>query len=113
MELAERTLFTDDVAAMTAFYRTLLGREPIVKDDVIAIFEEGQTTVLVHETYDPEEGELPPDDHVAYTVEDVDATFEELTDTGLAVFAEPDEYDWGRSGYLTDPDGRIVELRSE
>jgi catechol 2,3-dioxygenase-like lactoylglutathione lyase family enzyme len=30
--------------------------------------------------------------------------------TGLVLRVEPRDYPWGRSAYLRDPDGRLVEL---
>ena len=111
MELIERTVFSEHVDKTAAFYQLLLGRDPIVEEESIAIFEEGQTTLLVHETYEESKTNLPPDDHVAYAVEDLDLTFNDLKNAGLEPFKEPADYDWGRSGYLKDPDGRIVELR--
>jgi catechol 2,3-dioxygenase-like lactoylglutathione lyase family enzyme len=29
---------------------------------------------------------------------------------GCALLLEPRDYSWGRSAYLRDPDGRLVEL---
>jgi catechol 2,3-dioxygenase-like lactoylglutathione lyase family enzyme len=29
---------------------------------------------------------------------------------GLRLLVEPRDYPWGRSAYLRDPDGRLVEL---
>lgn len=113
MELSERTIFTERVRETTEFYRTVLGREPIVENESIAIFEEGQTTLLIHETYEAGEDDLPADDHVAYGAEDLDRSFEELASSGLDVMEPPAEYEWGRSAYFEDPDGRIVELRAE
>ena len=43
-------------------------------------------------------------DHFALRVADVDAEAARLG-------TEANDYDWGRSAYLTDPDGRLVELR--
>ena len=48
---------------------------------------------------------MPPNvDHFAIRVGDVDAEAARLG-------TEAKDYDWGRSAYLTDPDGRLVELQ--
>jgi catechol 2,3-dioxygenase-like lactoylglutathione lyase family enzyme len=52
----------------------------------------------------------PNDDHVALAVDDLDATCVALQTSGLELLVEPREYPWGRSAYLRDPDGRLVEL---
>ena len=110
MELAELAVFTDDVPATASFYEHLLGTEPVARDDGIAIFDVDGVTLLVHENYDADDGDLPAEDHVSFEVEDVDGTFEKLVESGLTPFREPADHDWGRSAYLEDPDGRIVEL---
>ena len=33
-----------------------------------------------------------------------------LRATGVDLLVEPRDYPWGRSAYLRDPDGRLVEL---
>ena len=102
--------FTDDVEAVATFYETFLGTPPFVRDDGIAMFDAAGVTVLVHENYEPDPDDLPPEDHLAFAVEDVDATYGELTDAGLEGYREPGDEDWGRSAYLRDPDGRLLEL---
>jgi lactoylglutathione lyase len=110
MQLAELTRFVDDVEATTAFYRTLTGTEPVSEWPGGAEFDLGGATLIVHETYDPGPDDLPPADHVAFAVDDVDASFDRLADEGLAVEREPADYAWGRSAYLRDPAGNQVEL---
>lgn len=110
MRLAEITRFTDDVDATVSYYRTLLEAEPLSEWPGGAVFDLGGPTLLVHETYEPEPDDLPPENHVALAVDDVDAACERLADAGLDVDREPAEYDWGRSAYLHDPEGTLVEL---
>ena len=40
----------------------------------------------------------------------MDAACERLTQQGLTVEIPPNDYDWGRSAYLRDPDGHLIEL---
>jgi catechol 2,3-dioxygenase-like lactoylglutathione lyase family enzyme len=110
VRLAEIARFTDDVAGMAAFYRRLLAAEPVAESDGMAIFLVGETKLFIHRAYTPSEGDLPPENHVAFAVSDVDATCRELTAGGLALEVAPKDYYWGRSAYLRDPDGCLLEL---
>ena len=55
-------------------------------------------------------GDPPNEDHFAFGVADVDATAAALVAEGFSFLVEPRDFDWGRSAYLRDPDGRLVEL---
>jgi catechol 2,3-dioxygenase-like lactoylglutathione lyase family enzyme len=110
MKLVELAMFVDDVAVMERFYETLLGSAPVAKSEGMAIFMAGGTRVFVHKTYEPEEGGLPPEDHTAFEVADVDAECARLAAAGMTVEVEPQDYYWGRSAYLHDPNGRMIEL---
>lgn len=110
LPLTEIAFFTDNVAALTAFYQNLLGVDPAVQSEGMAIFGAGQTKLFIHKTYEPGAGELPPENHVAFTVKNVDDTCAELAQKGLVIEVEPQTYYWGRSAYLRDPDGQLIEL---
>jgi predicted enzyme related to lactoylglutathione lyase len=109
MELTEIATFTEDVQATASFYEHLFG-PPAFADDGIAVFDVDGVEVMVHETYDAGDGDLPPEDHYAFAVDDVDEAFADAVDAGLETYREPADHDWGRSAYLRDPDGRLVEL---
>ena len=110
MPLNEIAYFTDDVPGMQTFYGRLLGAAPIAASEGMAIFLSGDTKLFIHRNYQPDEGELPPENHVAFKVEDVDAVCGQLQGAGLAVERPPQDYYWGRSAYLRDPDGHLIEL---
>lgn len=110
MKLTELAYFTTDVPAIAAFYRALLGREPVAESDSMAIFLVGDTKIFIHQAYTPAGGDLPPENHIAMTVDDVDAACHSLTALGLAIEVPPKTYYWGRSAYLRDPDGHLIEL---
>jgi catechol 2,3-dioxygenase-like lactoylglutathione lyase family enzyme len=110
VKLVEIARFTNDVAGMTAFYRHLFGAEPVTQADGMAIFLIGETKLFIHRAYTPGEGDLPPENHVAFAVPDVDATCRELIAGGLTLEVAPQDYYWGRSAYLRDPDGYLIEL---
>ena len=66
-------------------------------------------TLLIHEAGPSESGGPANKDHVAIGVEDVDGAAARLRESGIAV-DDPQTYYWGRSAYLHDPDGRMLEL---
>ena len=112
-KLVEVAYFTDDVEKMASFYRALLDSDPVATSEDMAIFMLDQTKIFIHKTYEATEGELPPENHAAYAVTDVDATYQTLTDKGLIVETPPKDYYWGRSAYLRDPEGHLIELIEE
>jgi catechol 2,3-dioxygenase-like lactoylglutathione lyase family enzyme len=95
---------------MATFYRRLLNLEPIAESDGLTIFLVGGTKLFIHRAYSPGEGDPAPENHVAFAVPDVDAVYSELIAGGLAVEIAPRNYYWGRSAYLRDPDGHLIEL---
>ena len=110
MELAEIAFFTDHVAPMTDFYRRFLGVEPVAKSETMAIFFANETKIFIHYKYVAQQGEIPPETHYAFRVEDVDQTCEELLKQGLLLEIAPRDFYWGRSAYLRDPDGHQIEI---
>jgi predicted enzyme related to lactoylglutathione lyase len=107
--VVEIALFTDQPDRMTAFYEQLLAALPVQRWDGGATFDLGGLTLLIHarEPSDPEGA--PQRDHVALSVEDVDGTAARLREQGMEIDG-PRTFYWGRSAYLDDPDGRMLEL---
>lgn len=112
MKLVELAHFTDDVKAMENFYRLLLGADPVAASDDMAIFMNGETKIFIHKKYPASEGGLPPENHTAFAVADVDASCGSLMKQGLVLEVAPQDYYWGRSAYLRDPDGYLIEITS-
>ena len=110
MKLVEVARFVDRVEDEAAFYRVLLGREPASAWPGGAVFMDQGVKIFLHERYEPSDGELPPEDHLAFAVEDVDATCDALQAQGLTIEVAPRDYYWGRSAYLRSPDGQLIEL---
>ena len=102
--VTEIALFTDHVDRLVGFYRSVLGREPTASWPGGATFDLDGITLLIHVRGERQEGMPPNEDHFALRVGDVDAEAARLG-------TEATDYDWGRSAYLTDPDGRLVELQ--
>lgn len=110
MELNEIAYFTDQVDEMAEFYVQLLGAEPIAKSADMAIFVNKGVKIFLHRKYTPGEGELPPENHKAFIVADVDTVVEDLGKKGITIEIAPNDYYWGRSAYLRDPDGHLIEI---
>ncbi len=109
-ELVEIALFTDDVESAKAFYGRLLSTAPEAEWPGGAVYAAGGAKLLVHERAGAPEGGPPNEDHFAIGVADVDAAAAELRAARLTFIVEPRDFPWGRSAYLRDPDGRLVEL---
>ena len=110
MTIAEIALFTDDVSAVSSFYAGLAGRPPVAEWPGGALFELGAGKLLVHERSRATDGGPPNEDHFAIGVRDLDSSCGALAASGFAFLVEARDYPWGRSAYLLDPDGRLVEL---
>jgi len=110
MKLIELAYFTENVQQMTDFYQTLLGVAPVANSDDMAIFMNGDVKIFIHRRYQPGTDDLPPENHTAFSVEDVDTVCQELIQQGLTLEVAPRDYYWGRSAYLRDPDRQLVEI---
>ena len=108
--LAEIAIFTDDVERTSAFYRQLVDGSPLTEWPGGVIFAVGEGRLLVHERAAAMDDGPPNEDHFAIAVDDVDESCVTLSSRGLELLVEPRDYPWGRSAYLRDPDGRLVEL---
>ncbi len=111
--VSETALFTDEAEATMEFYARVLGAPPVAAWPGGAIFAAGDSKLLVHERSLAMESGPPNEDHFAFSVVDLDAACDELRAQGTSFLVEPLEYPWGRSAYLRDPDGRLVELAEE
>jgi catechol 2,3-dioxygenase-like lactoylglutathione lyase family enzyme len=106
----EVAVFTEDVVAVRSCYELLLGTAPESEWPGGALFVADGVKLLVHARSASAEGGPPNEDHVAIAVGDLDAACAALRGQGIELLVEPRDYPWGRSAYLRDPDGRLVEL---
>ena len=90
--IAEITLFTDDVEGVSAFYRGVLGAEPVGEWPGGALFAVGEGKLLVHELAAAMPDGPPNEDHFALSVSDLDGTCTALVSDGLALLVEPRDY---------------------
>jgi len=107
--IAEVALFTGDVPRLAEFYEQLLGRPADSRSTSHASFDLGGTVLFIHVAGDGVEG-APAVDHVAFAL-DQDSAADRVRSIGVDVVGPQDFY-WGRSAYLRDPDGRAVELQA-
>lgn len=107
--LTEVALFTDDVDGVTAFYERVLGLAPAERSERHAVFALGEVVLRVHVAVDAAPGDPPATDHVAFTVAALDDRAAAVAAAGVEVDG-PRDLPWGRSAYVRDPDGRLVEL---
>lgn len=110
MRFHEVAIFTDQVDTVIGFYERLLNTKPAYRGDGIAIFKIGDVQILLHSRYEPGPGDLPCENHTAFAVPDLDRTIIDLEARGVTIDYPPREYDWGRSAYLRDPEGRLIEI---
>ena len=109
-ELTEVAVFTDRPEEVKRFYGLLLERGVDSEWPGDATYASGMLTILIHERGEPLDGGPPNHDHVAFAVDDLDVTCAKLGAQGVEIEIEPRDYPWGRSAYVRDPDGRLVEL---
>jgi catechol-2,3-dioxygenase len=109
--IAEVALFTEDVVRLADFYERLLGKPPESRSDSHASFDLGGTTLFIHVAWNEAPHGAPNADHVAFALDQDDAA-DRMRAEGVDVVG-PRQFDWGRSAYLRDPDGRNVELQQQ
>jgi len=109
-KLVEIAKFTKKIEEMSAFYENLLGTAPAARSEGMAIFMIGAVKLFLHAFYEQKEGDLPPENHLAFEVPNVIQACDELVQAGLKIEVPPKEYYWGYSAYLRDPDGQMIEL---
>jgi len=110
MKIVELARFVDDVPAAITFYRHIFGVAPVYADESLATFQLGDMKVLIHRRYEPGPDDLPCEDHLAFGVANVAEAAAQLEQQGLVIAYPPRDYDWGRSAYLREPNGTLIEL---
>lgn len=103
--------FTKQPRVLAAFYAGILDRPLPSNEEDVFNFEVGGVNLFIHPADDvpPQPGWPPGEDHIAFEVEDLEAECERLRNAGYELEG-PNDFPWGRSAYLSDPDGRLIEL---
>ncbi|HWP31481.1 MAG TPA: VOC family protein [Fimbriimonadales bacterium] len=108
MKITEIALFCSDTNAVKEFFKKILG-EPASEWHGGAIFHVGDVHLLVHEKSTSGGGPANMD-HFAFEVENLEEACKNLEEKGLKPTHGPENYDWGKSAYYFDPEGRMIEL---
>lgn len=101
-----------DRAAMIAWYREHLGMEPGEHGSVMFHWgDQGGVTIwgpFEHDTdyFNPSTAPFM----INYRVDDLDALLARLRAAGVTVDNKVEEYDYGRFGWIMDPEGNRLEL---
>lgn len=123
--IVETILYVDDLARGTAFYRDVLGLQPMTGDGVRfqALNAGGRHVLLLFKrggTLEPTAvpgGIIPPHDgsgphHIGFAIGDgaYEPWLARLRGAGIAIESETTWERGGRSFYFRDPDGHLVEF---
>lgn len=119
--IVETVLYVDDLARSVEYYARVLGLELMMRDDRFAAFAVASGQVLLlflrgesAAGIQTGRGFIPGHDAIGRQHLALGASREELVEWGLALGAQVEsEVDWprgGRSLFLRDPDGHLVEL---
>jgi glyoxylase I family protein len=105
-------LRTPDFGRAKAFYTEVLGlpvaAEMLGRDCVF--IDIGGTTIELTGAKDQAPGATGAFAHIAFEVDDIDATFTELKAKGVEFFIEPRDAGVMRIAFFRDPDGNPLEL---
>lgn len=114
------TLFVEDLEATKGFYRDVFGVPMTYEDEASAVFEFGNTMINLLKATEAVELISPAPVGAAdagarmqftMTVDDVDATCEELRRRGVELLNGPLDRPWGiRTASFRDPAGHIWEI---
>ena len=93
------------------FYRDLLGLKviPSMVDSPGVTWLQIADGAMVHPS-EPRTDGRPPSWHVAFEVEDFDATVEALTEAGFKIESRGVRHDGQQYLFVVDPDGNRIEL---
>jgi catechol 2,3-dioxygenase-like lactoylglutathione lyase family enzyme len=114
------TLFVEDLDATKVFYRDVFGVPMTYEDEASAVFEFGSTLINLLKATEAVELIAPAPVGAAdagarmqftMTVDDVDATSDELRRRGVELLNGPMDRPWGiRTASFRDPAGHIWEI---
>jgi len=109
-------LYVDNPAASAAFYRRLLGSEPVEASPTFALFALRTGLMLglwSRHTVEPAAAAAGGGAEIAMTVADdaaVDATCADWQERGLTILQQPVDLDFGRTFVALDPDGHRLRV---
>lgn len=100
----------DDPEALYAWYERHLGL--LRSEGSFAFPATAEPTQVIFAAFGRDDAYFPPAQNVMINlrVDDLDAVLDRLTADGVTVDLQRDSYDFGRFGWVTDPEGNRVEL---
>jgi predicted enzyme related to lactoylglutathione lyase len=113
MELHTAIFYTNNIAEITSFYRDFLGWRLEFQDgDRFASFIFDNRARLGIKKADAQR-EIPGAQTIIVSVQGIDKLDEELKRRGARYYKKIENYDWGRSFSVLDPDGNKIEFLDE
>jgi catechol 2,3-dioxygenase-like lactoylglutathione lyase family enzyme len=112
-EFSLTILYVESPATSAAFYRALLGQEPIEQSETFAMFplREGAALGLwSRHTVEPRAMATSGGAEIVFTAPDPDAVHAAWRDRGLRIAQPPTEMDFGRTFVALDPDGHRLRV---
>lgn len=119
----EFILYVAEQARSTAFYRVLLGREPVLNVPGMTEFslghgtklglmpEQGIARIISGPLPHPSQGHGVPRCELYFVVDDLDSAIQQAVEAGAVVVDAAADRDWGHQvAYFADPDGHVVAL---
>lgn len=120
---AQFILYVADQARSTAFYRTLLGRGPVLDVPGMTEFElcpavklglmpeQGIARIISGPLPHPAQGQGVPRCELYLLVEDLEVAVQRCKEAGALLVDPAQDRDWGhRVAYFADPDAHVVAL---
>lgn len=122
--ILETAIYVDDLSRAAAFYRETIALPAMLETDRLVAFDAGQGGVLLvfargvsREDMSGERGTVPGHDgsgplHLAFAIaaDDYARWRDHLTSAGVTIRSEVTWPRGGRSLYIDDPDGHVVEF---
>jgi predicted enzyme related to lactoylglutathione lyase len=108
-------LFSEDPKALAAFYKKVLGSDPIMEMESYSTFQAGDGYITIG-PHDKVKGKNSNGERIMINLEtdDVKGEFDRIKSAGAHVIAEPYTMEGDDSGgliaTLSDPDGNIFQL---
>ena len=112
--LGAARLFTFALEPSLAFYRDRLGLTLDLAAPGMAVFECGACKLILEaaDAEDPDQRALVGRfSGLSFTVQDIQASTQELAERGVRLLGPPERQEWGGSlAHFKDPDGNILSL---
>ncbi len=112
--LAAARVFVTNLDRSATFYRDVLGLSAIFTSETAAMFETGQTKLIIElaDPNDPEEATyVGRFCGLSFEVADMQSVYDSLRGRGVKFDGPPETQEWGGIlAHLHDPDGNVLSL---